>query len=151
MKHVTSVFSLAVALLWGVFASGCSARATNTCSSRTYCAANRPTLLAQAATMDCRPGDSTMVCCIKKHPYDPVGACGATPTEVEQVLRAVRAGSDAYDDDYSNNDSLPEWKQDCIRNYNRCQDRKWTGNCHDCLRRCEGQHEWPRDMCKPRE
>jgi hypothetical protein len=28
---------------------------------------------------------------------------------------------------------------------------RWTGNCHDCLRRCEGQHEWPSDMCKPRK
>ena len=98
--------------------------------------------LAQASTMDCRPGDSTVVCCIKKHPRDPAGACGATPSEVEQVLRAVRSDADADDDDYSNNASLPEWKQACIRQYNRCQDRKWMGNCNDCLRRCEGQQEW---------
>ncbi|MET0404473.1 MAG: hypothetical protein ABW123_18820 [Cystobacter sp.] len=101
--------------------------------------------------MDCRPGDSTVACCIKKHPGDPAGACGATQSEVDQVLRAVRAGSDADDDDYSNNSSLPEWKQDCIRNYNRCLDRGWIGKCDDCLRRCEGQHEWPRDMCKARK
>jgi len=102
---------------------------------------SRPVVLAQAATMDCRPSDSTMTCCIKKHPQDAVGACGATQSEVDQVLRAARA--DADDDDYSNNDSLPEWKQDCIRKYNRCQDRKWTGNCHDCMRLCEGQQKWP--------
>lgn len=73
---------------------------------------------------------------------------GATQSEVDQVLRAACA--DADDDDYSNNDSLPEWKQDCIRKYNRCQDRRWMGNCHDCMRLCEGQHEWPEEMCKPR-
>jgi hypothetical protein len=90
-----------------------------------------------------------MICCIKKHPLDPVGACGATQSEVEQVLRAARA--DADDDDYSNNASLPEWKQDCIRKYNRCQDRKWTGKCDDCMRLCEGQRAWPEEMCKPRK
>jgi hypothetical protein len=104
-------------------------------------------MLAQTATMDCRPGDSTVACCIKKHPQDPVGACGATQSEVSQVLRAVRAD----EDEYANNKSLPEWKQDCIRDYNDCVNDGWTGKCDDCLRRCEGQHEWPNDMCKPRD
>jgi hypothetical protein len=155
MKYLTSSVSLGMALVWGAFASGCSAGRAHYAYSGgtthyTY-TSSRPVVLAQAATMDCRPSDSTMTCCIKKHPQDPVGACGATQSEVDQVLRVVRAGSDADDDDYSNNASLPEWKQDCIRKYNRCQDRKWTGKCDDCLRRCEGQHEWPRDMCKPRD
>jgi hypothetical protein len=156
MKNLTSCLFVIGSLLWGVVTSGCSAgRAHYAYSGGTtryaYTANSPVVVLAQAATMDCRPGDSTMTCCIKKHPQDPVGACGATQSEVDQVLRAARAGSDADDDDYSNNESLPEWKQDCIRKYNRCQDRKWTGNCNDCLRRCEGQHEWPRDMCKPRD
>jgi hypothetical protein len=29
----------------------------------------------------------------------------------------------------------------------RCKQEKWVGNCYDCIRRCEGQHEWPQDMC----
>ncbi|WNG22662.1 hypothetical protein F0U62_00480 [Cystobacter fuscus] len=134
-----------------MLASGCSA-------SRAHCAysggtthyayaANSPVVLAQAATMDCRPGDSTMTCCIKKHPQDPVGACGATPSEVDQVLRAVRAGSDVDEDDFSNNASLPKWKQKCIEAYNDCQNDGWTGDCHDCLRLCEGQHKWPTKKC----
>ncbi len=148
MNNVTSCFFASVALLWGMLVSGCSTgRAHYAYSGGTHYTytSNRPVVLAQAATMDCRPGDSTMTCCIKKHPQDPVGACGATQSEVDQVLRAARA--DADDDDYSNNDSLPEWKQDCIRNYNRCQDRKWTGNCHDCMRLCEGQQKWPSGKC----
>lgn len=112
-------------------------------------APNRLAVLAQAATMDCRPGDSTMTCCIKKHPQDPAGACGATPSEVDQVLRAVRADSDVDEgeDDFSNNASLPKWKQKCIEAYNDCQNDGWTGDCHDCLRSCEGQHKWPTKKC----
>ncbi len=152
MKNSTSCLFVIGAVLWGVFTSGCSASRAYYAYSRgtqyTF-TSSRPAVLAQAATMDCRPTDSTMICCIKKHPYDPVGACGATPSEVEQVLRAARA--DADDDDYSNNASLPQWKQECIRNFNRCQDRRWTGNCHDCMRLCEGQHAWPEELCKARK
>ena len=89
-----------------------------------------------------------MTCCIKKHPYDPVGACGASPSEVEQV-RMV-AVVDEGEDDFANNASLPAWKQKCIRYYNDCINDGWTGKCEDCLRRCEGQHEWPFQMCDER-
>ncbi|HYO67151.1 MAG TPA: DUF2379 family protein [Archangium sp.] len=144
MSHLTSAVFVGLALFWGLFASGCSARrAHSTCSGGTHCMTKRSTLLAQAATMDCRPGDSTMTCCIKKHPQDPVGACGATQSEVDQVLRAVRTGSDVVDEDedednFANNASLPKWKQKCIKGYNECIEDQWTGNCHDCLRLCEG-------------
>jgi hypothetical protein len=90
-----------------------------------------------------------MTCCIKKHPHDPVGACGASPAEVEQVLRAIRV--DENEDDFANNASLPEWKQECIRNYNDCINARWTGKCDDCLRYCEGQHAWPEERCYPRK
>lgn len=91
-----------------------------------------------------------MTCCIKKHPYDPVGACGAAPSEVEQALRAVRSDVDEDEEDFSNNADLPEWKQECIKNYYFCIQRGWTGECHDCLRYCEGQHKWPSNMCHER-
>ncbi|KFE66068.1 hypothetical protein DB31_1133 [Hyalangium minutum] len=42
---------------------------------------------------------------------------------------------------------LPKWKKECIAKYSECQDEKWVGNCHDCLRRCQGQQKWPDDMC----
>jgi len=152
MKNPISCFFIIEALLWGFLTSGCSAsRAHDASSGGAHYAytSSRPVILAQAATMDCRPGDSTMTCCIKKHPQDPIGSCGATQSEVDQVLRAVRTGSDA--NDFANNESLPEWKQECIRYYNDCQNKGWTGNCHDCLRRCEGQHEWPFSMCDERK
>ena len=92
-----------------------------------------------------------MVCCIKKYPQDPVGACGATSSEVEQVLRVVRTGSDVDEiedeDDFANNASLPKWKQKCIETYNDCVNDAWTGDCHDCLRLCEGQRKWPTKSC----
>ena len=149
MKHLTSAVFLGVALLWGALVSGCSAGRAHYAYSggttRYTYTSSRPVFLAQAATMDCRPGDSTMVCCIKKHPSDPVGACGATQSEVDQVLRAVRTGSDV--DDFANNKSLPEWKQECISDYNDCINDGWTGKCDDCLRMCEGQRKWPSNIC----
>ena len=92
-----------------------------------------------------------MTCCIKKHPHDPVGACGATASESEQVLKAVRADVYEDEDDFANNASLPEWKQKCIRYYNDCINRRWTGKCDDCFRYCEGQQgKWPLHWCDKR-
>ena len=91
-----------------------------------------------------------MTCCIKKHPHDPVGACAASPSEVEQVLRAMRL-EDEDEDDFANNASLPEWKQKCIQLYYKCQQERWTGKCDDCLRYCEGQQRWPEDRCRSRK
>jgi hypothetical protein len=51
--------------------------------------------------------------------------------------------------DDSHNADLPEWKRECIRFYGDCKDAKFTGPCYECLRRCEGQQEWPLDMCAP--
>ncbi len=151
MENLTSSLFISGSLLLGVFTSGCSAGkeyyAYSGGTTRYAYTSNLPVVLAQAATMDCRPSDSTMTCCIKKHPQDPVGACGATRSEVEQVLRSVRAGSDVDEDDFSNNASLPKWKQKCIEAYNDCQTDGWTGDCHDCLRLCEGQHKWPTKKC----
>ncbi|SEK74851.1 hypothetical protein SAMN05444354_102237 [Stigmatella aurantiaca] len=54
------------------------------------------------------------------------------------------------EDDFANNAHLPEWKQECIRNYVACQNETdWQGPCYDCLRRCEGQQDWPFGMCWP--
>jgi len=135
MKSLAFLVSLEMALVWGPLASGCSAGS------------------AAMGPADCRPVDSTMTCCIKKHPYDPAGACGASPSEVEQALRAVRMDEDEDEDedDFANNASLPEWKQKCIRYYNDCRNLGWTGKCDDCLRYCEGQHgKWPFHWCVKR-
>lgn len=125
-----------------------------------------PAYLAQAPVADCRPGDSSMVCCIKKFPLTPVESCGATVEEAAEVLRGIKVLNEAAQqgeqaahatddeqetDEFAHNAHLPEWKQLCIRGYNQCKDDGWTGSCYDCLRRCEGQHEWPTTMCGPRK
>ena len=131
MNHLNPALTLTAVVLWGILASGCSAGS------------------AAMSPSDCRPGDQTMACCIKKYPYDPVGACGATASDIEQVQRSVRADED--EDDFANNASLPAWKQRCIRYYNDCKNLGWTGKCDDCLRHCEGQlGEWPFNWCKGR-
>jgi hypothetical protein len=37
-------------------------------------------------------------------------------------------------DEFANNKDLPRWKQECIKNYSRCQTERWTGDCYDCIR-----------------
>jgi hypothetical protein len=97
-----------------------------------------------------------MTCCIKKYPYDPVGACGATAWDIEQAMQSVKAVDEATPeaedgvDEFANNKDLPEWKQRCIKAYVSCKNFGWTGQCDDCLRYCEGQHEWPLRKCRPR-
>ena len=64
---------LAMVLSWNTLVLGCSAGT------------------AAVGLTDC--GDS-MTCCIKKHPLDPEGACGATATEIQAALGAgVAAGA----------------------------------------------------------
>ncbi|HYO74120.1 MAG TPA: hypothetical protein VEU33_49420 [Archangium sp.] len=116
-----------------------------------------------AMAMVCRPGDSTVDCCIKKHPLSPMEHCTATIADVNRVLREIaetsiavaNANDDFNPDDYvdsdefANNQDLPAWKQRCIKFYVACIERRWTGNCYDCIRYCEGQQKWPRDECHP--
>jgi hypothetical protein len=125
-----------------------------------------PSYLAQSAGADCRPGDSSIVCCIKKFPLTPVESCGATAAEVAEILNGVKVLNEAVqptgeesaapadearveEDDFANNADLPEWKQECIKFYVDCQNKEWTGSCYECIRRCEGQHEWPFSLCAP--
>lgn len=101
-----------------------------------------------------------MACCIKNYPLSPAESCAATPEEILKTLAALEAAHqatrhdvDADDeaDDFANNALLPEWKQECIRNFVYCQTKPgWVGPCYECLRRCEGQHQWPFSMCEPR-
>jgi len=127
-------------VLWAVLTSGCTA--------------------GSLALTDCRPGEPSTNCCIKKFPLSPVESCGATLSEVDLVLKtmsvaiametaAPKVDEDAEEDDFANNKDLPEWKQECIRGYSNCRTYGWTGNCYDCLRFCEGQRAWPIATCGP--
>ncbi|HZI09443.1 MAG TPA: hypothetical protein VE153_03570 [Myxococcus sp.] len=62
---------LALALLCGALASGC----------------------ATAAAASCRPGDSTMTCCIKKHPLSPAESCAASQKEILAALMVLEAAT----------------------------------------------------------
>jgi hypothetical protein len=70
MKNSTSCLFVIGVLPWGMLASGCSAGT------------------AALGPVDCRPGDSTMTCCIKKYPYDPAEACGAVASDIEAAIKA---------------------------------------------------------------
>jgi len=140
---------LGLTVLGALLASGCATSAP--------VRAEQPTYLAQSLAVDCKPGESSVVCCIKKFPTTATESCGATASEVADVLNGARALHHAAKaeekedtDDFDNNADLPEWKQQCIRNYVDCKNEGWTGNCHDCIRYCEGQREWPRGKCRER-
>jgi hypothetical protein len=141
MKNATHVRVLAIAVLLGVFASGC----------------------VTTASASCRPGDSTVACCIKNYPLSPAESCAASPDEILKTLAAMDAAfqstkytEDEGDEDdaadFANNAHLPPWKQECIRNFVLCKTKRdWFGPCYDCLRRCEGQHQWPFSLCWKKE
>lgn len=105
-----------------------------------------------------------MSCCIQNHPLTAVESCGASAQDIAEVFNGARVLNEATkaeettteevdipsEDDFANNRHLPEWKQDCIRNYVACRNESdWQGPCYDCLRRCEGQQQWPFKMCWP--
>jgi hypothetical protein len=121
MKRQNFSLRLWMAVLVGGFVSGC------------------------AAAMVCRPGDSTVDCCVKKYPLSALDSCTATPSDMLRVLRQISLRLD--DEEFDNNKDLPEWKQICIQKYVRCMDEGWGTPCYDCIRSCEGQHEWPEDRC----
>jgi hypothetical protein len=149
-KHKNLPCVLGFVILGMLLASGCATSAP--------ARAERPTNLAQSLAVDCRPGDSSVVCCIKKFPTTARESCGATASEVAAVLNGARVLHQAAKaeeekentDDFANNAHLPEWKQECIRSYVDCKNEGWTGSCYDCLRTCEGQREWPRSKCRER-
>jgi hypothetical protein len=87
--------------------------------------------------------DSTLSCCVKNHPFNPE-RCGATSEEAAAIVTAAVAL------EYAKTAEIESWKQKCIDAYVTCIEQRWTGSCYDCLRMCEGQHEWPINMCAPR-
>jgi hypothetical protein len=93
-------------------------------------------------------------CCVEAHPSNPA-ACGLTAAEAATLTAAGAAATTTHSStaewDDAHNANLPEWKRRCIRTYGDCVERGWTGSCHDCLRRCEGQHDWPIHMCGPQK
>jgi hypothetical protein len=116
------------------------------CSSSAHSTASRPISYAQATCMD------TETCCLQRHPGNPE-ACGLSAAEAAVLMAGAKAATESVSEEWddSHNAHLPEWKRRCIRSYGDCRDGLFNGPCYDCLRRCEGQQEWPLDMCEPRK
>jgi len=104
--------------------------------------------VAQATPSVCKPYDPSLICCIKKFPFTPVESCAAAPEDIFEALNGLKMAID--EGEFANNADLPPWKQACIKGFVLCQNEKWTGNCYDCLRYCEGQREWPANKCRER-
>ena len=122
---------------------------------------NPPIYLAQVTCWD------TVSCCVQRNPLTAVQSCGADPAKVATILKTLEVlyetehpeAKDAAEadvteveqaEDWSSVADLPEWKQRCIKFWNACKNKGWAGPCTDCMRYCEGQHEWPTHMCGPR-
>nr|WP_225888382.1 hypothetical protein [Myxococcus xanthus] len=121
------------------------------CSSSAISTASRRDAYALATCSD------TVSCCIQRNPGVPE-ACGLTASEAAMYMAGAKTAMDeaAKEEDIpiiwddAHNAGLPEWKRECIRFYGDCQTEPgWTGPCYDCLRYCEGQHEWPANRCFP--
>jgi hypothetical protein len=111
-----------------------------------------------AYALSCQPGEPSTDCCIKKFPLSPMENCNASLSEANKVLFAMAVAMTAQagdhspedSDEFANNRDLPEWKQRCIKSYYECVNKSWKGDCYACIRRCEGQQDWPVRMCRPR-
>jgi hypothetical protein len=122
---------------------------------------NPPIYLAQVTCWD------TISCCVQRNPLTAVQSCGADPVKVASILKTFEslyatahpgtkeaAEADVagveQTEDWASIADLPEWKQRCNKFWYACKENGWTGSCTDCLRYCEGQHEWPTSRCGPR-
>ncbi len=162
MKRANRALVLGFSVIFWGLAVGCSSGAHATAGRPPE--PSSPPYLAQSVFVDCK---NSIECCIKKFPTTAAQSCGATEEEIAKVLlgaeilnEASRPGDESAAEadvaeveeaeDWSSIKDLPEWKQRCIKYYNTCKSQGWSGSCHDCMRRCEAQHEWPLRMCGPR-
>ena len=135
--HTTLVLSLAI--LWGAFAAGCAASL-------------------------CQPGEPTVNCCVKKFPLTPEQSCGIPAAEAAALLKAMEMANEAAEEEAASekdeatkevtqDDPDEGWREHCRDSYVQCRDQKkprWVGDCYACFRSCEGQRQWPFDLCYPK-
>ncbi|MFP2963699.1 hypothetical protein ACLEPN_39720 [Myxococcus sp. 1LA] len=123
---------------------GCSSSATGTASRRDM---GRRDAYALASCTD------TVSCCVQRNPGVPE-ACGLTAAEAAAYVGTMDAAMKRANEKAEEEDDAEGWKEECKETYVQCRDEKnpvWEGDCYACFRYCEGQHEWPADMCKPRK
>ena len=126
-------------LPWAALSMACSTGAHSV-------SGNQPIYLAQSAAVEC---ESTVSCCLREHPgeYERCGAVAPSQPETAPI-EAIKTPSDVIQaTDAATEEDDDGWRDQCIDLYVACKQRKWTGNCHDCLRWCQGQKEWPFHMC----
>ena len=137
---------LGVVLVLGVLSGACS-RGAHAAAAGTL-RTSPPVLLAQTTCWN------TMSCCIQRNPTTAAESCGATATEILDVLhRASMVSGEAPSSETTEaageKDSVPAWRRKCMSTYNKCINRRWIGtrSCSDCLHNCIGQREWPKEWC----
>jgi hypothetical protein len=100
----------------------------------------------------CNQTDSTVQCCLKQNPgqYE---RCGAVPPEPKPEPR--RPLPPPVDPDPPEKPAPDDegWRDQCINLYVRCKQDSWSSvrgwSCYECFRNCQGQKEWPFDLCGP--
>lgn len=100
----------------------------------------------------CNQGDSTVQCCLKQNPgqYE---RCGAVPPDPKQEPRGPQLPPIHPDPPEKPAPDDEGWRDQCINLYVRCKQDNWRAiqgwSCYECLRNCQGQKEWPFDLCGP--
>ncbi|WP_163787554.1 hypothetical protein [Myxococcus vastator] len=133
--------ALSLLCLLAALSLGCSSGATGTVGRRDA--------YSLASCTD------TVSCCVQRNP-GAAEACGLTAAEAAAYVgtmdaamkRANEKGEEEEDDDPDTG-----WKEHCRELYVLCRDAKkprWIGDCYACFRNCEGQRQWPYEMCKQR-
>lgn len=138
MKRSNHVLTLGLAVLSGVLAAGCAASL-------------------------CQPGEPSVNCCVKKFPLTPEQSCGVPAAEAAMLLQAMEMASEeaaqepvVEKDDTTDGTEVDDpdegWREHCRETYVQCRGQKkprWVGDCYACFRYCEGQRQWPFDLCHP--
>jgi hypothetical protein len=134
---------MSLAALWGVFVAGCAASL-------------------------CQTGEPSVNCCVKKFPLTPQQSCGVPAAEAAALLKAMEMANEAAEEEAAEEGAAAErdqtseeateddpdegWREHCRETYVQCRDQKkprWVGDCYACFRYCEGQRQWPFDLCHP--
>nr|BAD23987.1 fruE [Myxococcus xanthus DZF1] len=119
---------------------GCSSSATGTASRRDA--------YALASCTD------TVSCCVQRNPAVPE-ACGLTASEAAAYTATMDAAMQHAQDKAKEEEDDAEdgWREHCTNTYVACRDQKkprWDGDCYACFRYCEGQRQWPFELCNRR-
>lgn len=125
--------------LMTVASLGCTSSATGTASRRDA--------YALATCTD------TMTCCIQRNP-GMTEACGLTAGEAAAHMAGVKMAMEAANEkEQEKEDADDGWREHCTNTYVACRDQKkprWDGDCYACFRYCEGQRQWPFELCSRR-